>query len=322
MITAVLEENIENHLQNIEKDGMSIFIMADGLIRGALFHGTRFINQMRSQHKTGILETMVLGQAALCGALLIPTMKGKEHLKFRYDTNGPAAGFSIEADSTGYIRGFLLQDQIPINEPLDSWDLAPFFGDGTLSISRFPEGRTEPQTGTVEIKSKNIAKDLSWYFKQSEQLNTAFNTSIQLDKQGNVIGAGGLFLQLIPQTGGNATSTQKLMTEDMISEVIEKVEHAFSACPSLGQWYAEQGKSNDIIYGLFREFLPSVVLERDIVFDCPCSKEVYIRHILNLGKTELNDILSDKQDPLQIICHNCGSVYSISKQDLLDNMKN
>lgn len=322
MITANLGNNIIEHLSTIEKDSMSIFVMADGLIRGALFHGTKFVNQMRSQHKTGILETMILGQASLCGALMIPTMKGKEHLKIRYDTNGPAAGFSIEADSTGYVRGFLLQDQIPIDKPLESWDLSPFFGEGTLSVSRFPEGRMEPQTGTVEIKSRNIAQDLSWYFQQSEQLNTAFNTSIQFDKQGSVIGAGGLFLQVIPQTGGYSSRNKEIISEELSNQILEKVENAFSACPSLGQWYAEKGKSNDIIYGLFREFSPTVVLERDVIYDCPCSKETYVKHILNLGKSELHDILDDKQDPLQVICHNCGSVYEIYKQDLINCIKN
>ncbi|MBO5400329.1 MAG: Hsp33 family molecular chaperone HslO, partial [Spirochaetaceae bacterium] len=52
-------------LNGIEKDGMSVFVMAEGRLRGALFHGTRFVNDLRAQHNLGILETMVLGQAAL-----------------------------------------------------------------------------------------------------------------------------------------------------------------------------------------------------------------------------------------------------------------
>ena len=93
----ITDKELIAHLDKIHKDEMTMFVMADGAFRGAFFNGTRLVNQMRAQHNLGILETMVLGQAMLCAAMLIPTMKGREHLTFRYDTNGPAAGFSVEA---------------------------------------------------------------------------------------------------------------------------------------------------------------------------------------------------------------------------------
>ncbi len=319
----ITDQELLTHLDSIEKDGMSVFVMAEGRIRGALFHGTRFVNQMRAQQNTGILETMVLGQAALCGALLIPTMKGREHVTFRYDTNGPAAGFSVEADSAGTVRGFLLQDHIPVDKPLESWDLAPFFGPGTVTISRLQEGAREAQTGSVEIQYQNIAKDLAWYFTQSEQVNTAFSTSIKLDRQGRVIGAGGLFLQVMPQVGGKAKSAQeadeasdKDAEFDENEELLWRVENAFRACPSLGEWYSEKGNNRDIVLGLFREFKPSIAVERDVLFDCPCSEEVFRQHLKNLGEAELADIKANGPNPLEIVCHNCGSVYHIDTATL------
>lgn len=319
MIKAQIQDSeLLKHIAGLEKDGMTVFIAADGLFRGALFHGTTFVNQMRCQHNLGILETLVLGQASLCAALMIQTMKGREHLKFRCDTNGPLAGFSTEADSTGYVRGYLLQNPIPIDKPLESWDLLPFFGEGTISISRTKEvpgaKKSEVETGVVDIKYRNIAKDLTWYFLQSEQIYTAFNTGIQFDKQGRVIGAGGLFVQVMPDTGGTAGKGK--IGESERDDSIARMERAFSACPPLGQWFAEKGKREDIIYGLFREFKPQAVLERDIVFDCPCSKERYIESIRALPKAELDDIKQGKIDPLEVVCHNCASVYKIPLSEL------
>ncbi len=312
----IKDKELLNHLENIEKDEMHVFVAQDGLFRGALFNGTQFVNQLRSQHNLGILETHVLGQAALCAALMINTMKGKSHLNFRYETDGACKGFSVEADSTGYVRGFLLQNSIPISKPLESWDLEPFFGNGTVSVSRFSETRegevAEPQTGVVEIKNKNIAQDLVYYFAQSEQINTAFHTSIQFDKEGRVIGAGGLFIQKMPDFGGKLKQNTKLTD----NELTENMERALSACPSLGQWFSEGQKAEDIIYGLFREFKPSVALTRKIRFDCPCSKERYVQSIRNLGKSEIEDIKKNDKDPLVIVCHNCASIYTIAHEDL------
>lgn len=314
------------HLSQIEKDGMSVFIMADGRFRGAFFNGTKLINQMRVQHNLGILETLVLGQGILCAALLIQTMKGKEHIVFRYETNGDAKGFSVEVDSTGYVRGFLLNNPIPVKKELDSWDLTPFFGDGgTVTITRLIEGAKEPQIGSTEIVYKNIAKDLTYFFLQSQQINTAFNTSIQFDKEGRVIGAGGLFLQSVPVYGGkknasikqNADSTIEDFANMAQEELVTRAENAFKAMPSIGQWFADKGTREDVVYGLFREFYPKVVLERDIIFDCPCSTESFARHIKNLPKSELEAIIKEENDPLEVICHNCGSVHKIYKKSLM-----
>ena len=306
----IQDQELNAHLQRLPKDDMVVFVLADGRARGALFHGTHFVNQMRAQHNTGILETMVLGQATLCGALLLPTLKGKEHVTWRYEVDGPAQGFSVEVDSTGYIRGYLFTDNIPVEKPLENWDLSPFLGTGTMSMSTLFEGDKNPYVSSIQIDKRNIAQDLVQFFDQSVQTKTAFNTGIQMDKQGRVIGAGGLFLQLMPDMGG--TKGNKLSTADISDEqLIDKLEIAFKTLPSLGKWFSEGQKIEDLVYGLFREFKPSIALHRDVRYDCPCSKDLYLSHIRNLPSYELFDIRKNGPDPLEVCCRNCSSVYRI-----------
>ena len=320
MIYAPIDDTaLQQHLDKLEKDELHIFTAADGLFRGGLFHGSRFVNRIRAQHGLGILETLVLGQAGLCAALMIQTMKGRETLQLRYETDGPATGFSVEADSRGFVRGYLLQNSIPIDAPLESWDLAPFFGNGTISVTRFPEsyqaaGR-EPHRGIVEIIYRNIAKDLAWYFQQSEQLATAFNTSIRFDSIGRVVGAGGFFIQRMPTAGGTRRVGQP-RTEEEIEDTVTRMERAFTACPPLGDWFAEGGNCEDIIFGLLREFNPQAVAARNITFDCPCSKEYYREALQKLPQSELKNLQETADDPLEIVCQNCSSVYHIPLAEL------
>jgi molecular chaperone Hsp33 len=326
ILAEITDKELIKHLSSIEKDGMTLFSLENGLFRGAFYNGTRMVNQMRANHNLGILETMVLGQAELCAALLIPLMKGREHVTFLYKTDGAAEGFSVESDSTGYVRGHLLQNIIPVEKPLENWDLSPFFGNGTVTISRMSEGMKQPQSGTTEIKYHNIAKDLTWYFSQSEQINTAFNTGIQFDRQGRVTGAGGLFLQAVPDTGGykskgglvgrTAQTENKERSSNEIDKITTEIENAFQVAPSLGQWFAENGNRNDIIMGLFRKFKPTVLLERDVIFGCPCSAENFAQQIRSMGKENLNDIIKNDPDPIEVVCRNCGSAYYITKQML------
>ena len=315
MIKAEINDTeLNNHLSNINKDDMTVFVMADGRIRGALFHGTRFVNQMRAQHKLGILETMVLGQASLCSALMIPMMKGREHVCWKYEVDGPVEGFNVEADSTGYVRGYMFQDHIPVDKPLENWDLAPFLGTGNSTVTTFHPGDKAPMVSSVEAVTKNIAKDLAWYYSQSEQISTAFNTSIQLDKQGRVVGAGAMYLQVMPETGGKAKSGSNVTSSsDKMSneELLENVELAFRAAPSLGQWFSEGGNLEDMICGLFREFKPTIALHRDIIYDCPCSKESYIEKIKAFPKAQIDEIKNTDTGFVEICCRNCASVYKI-----------
>ena len=68
----IKDKELLTHIDSLEEDKLRIFTMANGRVRGALFHGTRFVNQLRAQNNLGILETYILGQASLCAALTIP----------------------------------------------------------------------------------------------------------------------------------------------------------------------------------------------------------------------------------------------------------
>ena len=312
----ITDKELLSHLDSLEEDKLRIFTMADGRVRGAIFHGTRFVNQLRLQHNLGILETYILGQACLCASMTIPMMKDEEHVVIKYEGMGPAQGYSVEADSKGYVRGYLFEPNIPITKPLDGWDLADFLGPGTLTFSRVHKDDKFPQSSTVEVRGENIALDFATYFAQSEQINTAFNSSIQFDKQGRVIGAGSMYIQVMPKTGGTAGDGGNKDSRDQNTEddekLITKVENAFKACPSLGLLFSEnEVDCEDIVVGLFREFKPVITVTRDIIFDCPCNEQKFIDYLKSLPKAEIESMKKDGTDPLKIVCRNCGSEYSI-----------
>ena len=99
-------------------------------------------------------------------------------------------------------KAILYNEHIKLDKPLENWDLKPFLGVGNITVSRVHPDDKYPQQSTVDVDDGNIAKDFAWYFSQSEQLKTAFNTSVQFDKQGRVVGAGSMYLQIMPKTGG------------------------------------------------------------------------------------------------------------------------
>ena len=118
-----------NHLQP-EKDCLQTFLLADDTIRGAVLNGSWMINQMRWNHELGILESLVLGHAYLGACLMGAGLKGKDRLCLQVDCSGPVKGLVVEANAAGEVRGFLKNVPIPVEKPLEDFNLSPFFGAG------------------------------------------------------------------------------------------------------------------------------------------------------------------------------------------------
>jgi molecular chaperone Hsp33 len=122
-------------------------------------------------------------------------LKGDDRVAMQINCSGPVKGLSVEANAFGEVRGYLKRVPIPVEAPVQDFDLSGFFGAGILSVTRYLQSAKQPFTGQVELRHGNIAQDLAYYFLTSEQVPTAFNLSIRFDREGEVIGAGGLCLQ-------------------------------------------------------------------------------------------------------------------------------
>ena len=113
---------------------------------------------------------------------------------------------------------------------MQDFNLSPFFGAGLLSVTKYLEDAKQPFTGQVELAYGNIAQDLAYYYLTSEQIHTAFNLSIKFDRNGDVTGAGGLFLQAMPQAG-----------ERLAAEVEDRI----LKFPSLGDVFTDEPGRGD-----------------------------------------------------------------------------
>jgi molecular chaperone Hsp33 len=289
---------VEEHLRNIEPDSLDIFLLADGTLRGAIAHGTGMVNQMRANHELGILESYVLGEAYLAAGLLSSQVKGNDRISLAIECGGPIGGLSVETDAQANVRGYLSQVPIPVEAPLESFDLSPFFGPGFLKVSKHLENAKQPFSGQIMLREGSIAKDLAWYFLESEQTKSFFALSIQFDKQGNISGAGGLFLQELPGAD---------------PETLALVQESARELPSLGTGFAAGATGKALVEKGFASFRPVFIGTRNMRFFCSCSKERFSSFLAGMQGSQQEDILKQDDFPLKIECHNCGSIYHFSR---------
>lgn len=282
-------------------DRLYRFLLVEGTVRGALVNGSLMVNEIRANHNLGILETLVTGYAYLGVGLMAADLKGNDRVGFKVECSGPIKGIAVEADAHGEVRGYLMTDSIPLDKPLESFDLAPFFGDGFLSVTRHPEHAKQPYTGQVKLQYGSIAKDLANYFSTSEQTPTAFNLSIKFDKTGVAIGAGGLMLQAMPGAE---------------PEMIDNLENLVYDLPSLGEVFAAGESHEGFIKRHFRKFSPRLLDNRRIEFFCRCRKETIGRILAGLPVETLGDMLQEGPFPLETTCRYCNTQYRFEKSEI------
>lgn len=297
----IQDTSLREHIDGIAQDGMDIFLLEDGQVRGSVVHATRMVNQMRQNHSLGILETLILGHAYIAAALLTAQIKGKDKIRLTINCDGPAKGLSVESNATGQVRGYLHRVPIPVESPPESFDLSPFIGGGTLSVTKELEIARHPFTGEIELEEGSVARDLARYFLYSEQTHTAFNLSVKFDTDGRVVGAGGVFLQALPGADEQTLST----VEDTLREL-----------PSLGESFAQGSTGVTIVKERFGNYQPDLIGTRNAEFYCGCSKERFGMFIGRISMEELQSIREEGPFPLKTTCHNCNSTYSFSREEI------
>ncbi len=283
------------------KDGLHTFLMADDTLRGAMLDGSRMIAGMGWNHDLGVLETLALGHAYLAACLMSASLKGRDRLRLQIDCSGPIKGLVVEADAAGNVRGFLKNVPIPVDKPLESFNLSPFFGAGFLSVTRMLEDAKQPFTGKVMLEHGQIARDLANYYLTSEQIPTVFSLSVKFDTKGRVVAAGGLFLQALPNAD---------------SGVVEQIEKIVLNLPSIAPSLAEKVTPEAFVRTHLSDFSPRFIDRRPVAFNCHCNRDQLRNLLTMLPLDELKDIQVNGPFPVELRCHHCNTVYRFNKEQV------
>lgn len=294
-------ETLKEQLAASVLDKMHHFLLADGTIRGALLHATRMVNEMRGNHELGILETLVLGHAYMACGLMTTNLKGLDRLSLQVECSGPIKGLVVEANAFGEVRGYLKQVPIPVKAPLEDFNLSAFWGAGFLTVTKYLEDAKHPFSGRIMLTHGSLAKDLTLYYSQSEQIPTAFNLSVMFDRNGNVTGAGGLFLQALP----GAEDHDAARLESLVTQM-----------PSLGDYFSGFSDTETLIHNIFSDFDPRVIGSRQVEFMCHCNPDRIRSMLLLLPGDDLADIKENGPFPLAITCHYCNTVYHFNQNEI------
>ncbi|MBM4302920.1 MAG: Hsp33 family molecular chaperone HslO [Deltaproteobacteria bacterium] len=277
------------------------FYSVDLAIRASVVITTDLVKEIQQIHQSFPIATIAMGRLATGALLMASGLAEKQQLSIRIQGEGPLGDLSTDASFESEVRVYCGNPQVTL-DPIDGkLPIGNAVGKGILTITRFHDSYKHPQISLIEIQSGEIAQDLSYYYQQSHQIPTVVALSVSMSKTGEITGAGGVILELMP---GAPVS--------LIETIERKVE--------IGHPLSELIISGASPLDLIKEYSHTHELRENphpyqVKYHCPCSPERVERTLKLLGKASVAEMIL-KGSCCEVKCQFCGRNYSVSLETL------
>lgn len=283
-------------------------ISADGMVQAAAICSRDLTERARQIHKTLPVATAALGRTLAAASMMGNALKSDgASLTLQFKGGGPLGTVLAVSDNEGSVRGYVTNPHVDIPLRKDGkLDVGTAVGhEGTLTVIKDLHMK-EPYVGTIDLLGGEIAEDVAGYFVESEQIPTACALGVLVDRDQSVKAAGGYLIQLMP---GAAEDT------------IAKVEGGIMAAGAVSAILEKNDDPEAMLRTVMSDFDLKILETCPVEYRCYCSRERVERALISLGRTELEQMLSE-QGGCQLTCQFCDAVYEFTAEDIQRLLKN
>lgn len=274
---------------------------ANAQIRAFAVTTRETVENARRIHDLSPVVSAGLGRLLTAGAMMGSMLKGENDvLTLQIRGNGPAKGLTVTADSKANVKGCALEPQVMLPPNAQGkLDVGGALGIGVLSVIK-DMGLKEPYVGQTELKTGEIAEDLTYYFATSEQVPSAVGLGVLMERDNTVKQAGGFIIQLMP------------FAEE---EVIEKLEKKLAEVTSVTKLLDDGNTPEQILEILLGDMGLEIMDTMPTQYYCNCDKERVEKAVVSIGKQEINEMIQEGK-PIEVKCHFCNTAYEFTVEDL------
>ena len=283
-------------------------ISTDGMVQAAAICSRDLTERARQIHKTLPVATAALGRTLAAASMMGNALKSDgASLTLQFKGGGPLGTVLAVSDNEGNVRGYVTNPHVDIPLRKDGkLDVGTAVGhEGTLTVIKDLHMK-EPYVGTIDLLGGEIAEDVAGYFVESEQIPTACALGVLVDRDQSVKAAGGYLIQLMP---GAAEDT------------IAKVEGGIMAAGAVSAILERDDDPEAMLRTVMSDFDLKILETCPVEYRCYCSRERVERALISLGRTELEQMLSE-QGGCQLTCQFCDAVYEFTAEDIQRLLKN
>lgn len=283
-------------------------ISTDGMVQAAAICSRDLTERARQIHKTLPVATAALGRTLAAASMMGNALKSDgASLTLQFKGDGPLGTVLAVSDNEGNVRGYVTNPHVDIPLRKDGkLDVGTAVGhEGTLTVIKDLHMK-EPYVGTIDLLGGEIAEDVAGYFVESEQIPTACALGVLVDRDQSVKAAGGYLIQLMPGA---------------VEDTIAKVEGGIMAAGAVSTILEKNDDPEAMLRTVMSDFDLKILETCPVEYRCYCSRERVERALISLGRTELEQMLSE-QGGCQLTCQFCDAVYEFTAEDIQRLLKN
>ena len=294
--------------KNIANSTILRAMTRDGSARILVINSRKMVNDMVGFHKTAPTATAALGRL-ITATSMIGTMlpEDGDTVTVSIQGDGEAGRLLAVGDYFGKVKGYIQNPMAnPPKKPNGKLDVGGAIGEGTIYFVK-SVGAIEPQVGTIELVSGEIAEDIATYFAKSEQIPTVLSLGVLVDTDYSCLAAGGVLIQLMPFPD---------------EETIDLIERNAQDLVNISRHFAA-GLTNEQVMDIAMRDIPYDIFDTlEVGYECNCSAHRMQEKIKSLGKAEILKMLDEqvaegKARELTAICRFCNSEYTFGEKDLI-----
>jgi|JI102314A2RNA_FD_contig_81_13674_length_1464_multi_1_in_0_out_0_1 molecular chaperone Hsp33 len=267
---------------------------------------TQLCQEAAQRHRSSPAASCALGRGLSASLLLATLTRGGERVTIQLQSSGPLRGFTVDAYDDGLVRGYPLEPQgAPTASMAGRQQLCKLIGrDGVVNVMR-DVGLKERYQGQVNLVTAEVDEDVEAYLRQSEQIPSALGTELVMDAAGNVLRAGAVLVQSMPD------SPPEVLTQ------IREAQHALRSgglydCLNLDETTPLQ--LAQLVMGVYGDGV-EVLDSRPLAFRCRCDRGRIEAMIAGMSLPDLDGLIDEGK--AEITCNFCSEVYLISRDELV-----
>ena len=284
------------------KDYLIRATAANDEIRAFAITNREMTEYARSVHNTSPVVTAALGRSMAAASMMGTMLKNdSDVMTLQFMGSGPMKGLTVTSDSTGNVKGFANEPQVVLPAKNGKLDVGGAIGIGVLRVIK-DLGLKEPYVGTVELKTGEIAEDLTYYFATSEQTPSSVGLGVLMTQENTVDVAGGFIVQLMPNTS---------------EETIDVLEKNIQALEPVTTMLKNGMTPEDMLRKVLEGFDITITEKKEVGFVCDCSVERVERSLAAISKEDLDEIIADNK-PVEVRCQFCNHKYEFSIEEMKD----
>lgn len=255
------------------------------------------VQEAKERHHCAHLAAAALGRAMTGALLFAATMKDGERVSLRFAGDGPLGAIVADAEGTS-VRGYVENPGVFLPLKNGKLNVGGGVGSGMLSVTRFL-ANAEPFNGVCELVDGEIASDLTNYLYTSEQTPSSVALGVMLDRDGEVMAAGGWFVQAMPGCS---------------EEVLATLENNVLTMPYVTELLQAGMTPEDIVRRIARGLASDIKESLPVAFSCRCSREKVLGMLAALPAEDIAELRQD--EITEVHCQFCNEAYRVGQAEI------